>query len=657
MYKWIYPITDTPCTRTVNGHTLEGRIWNVRPHQLGDADTSAAAVAYRTRNPYTTKYVPIEAYLGIPYAEQPLGYLRWRPAQMKSPDRDMVCTSWGSVSQQGYGPEGSSHNGESEWGNRGSVDYASYGSREAEDCLRLHVYVPTTPAPVGGWPVFTWFHGGGSNYLTASTNQMLPHRAVVEGMIFVVVEYRLGTLGNWWHPDMETEAGYNGVNFSLTDAMAALEWVQANITAFGGNSSKVTIGGSSAGGNMCSNLLLHPYAKTLFHQAWLSSASSGTNIRWVPKRGINMGFENWHGVRHEAISAAAPYLKDIRRPSVTLAAQIEAKGFLPAIREHLDLKDFEALDGGGRSWRAPTVYAWKTGVYRAAGAVVVYKNEYYSVVDAHTSTTFAADLSAGKLAPTDAPKVSSKSLTIMNDGYTCLWPNNRTAAMAGAFTASHPVMICVAQQESSTIGLGLNPFNYDREAQDLCRLNMAEFASSPIANTEHDGSIGVAWSEAEIKRQIFNFGYQHTAYHVAQSVASQGGDAWLMYGNYKMRASGDGYFGHSDDVWFIFGTINAWSADSEMRVEDVFVADGLIKALRNFCHTGNPNTAPSLTGAGLDLFASPWAYSFSKFSTVNRNWNVIGSVPWRSALSSTPDMTTRNNFWQHVWDFIDAKLA
>lgn len=653
---YINPITSTPVHRTVNGFDLEGRIWNVRPHQISDTDVSGSADAYRARNGYNDKIVPIEAYLGIPYAEQPVGARRFKPALMKLPDRNMVCTTHGPIAPQGYFPEGTPHTVRNEWGGRGSVDYASYGSREAEDCLTLNVYVPTTPAPVGGWPVFVFFHGGGSNFLSASTLQLLPHRAVVEGILFVTVEYRLATLGHWYHPTMEAEAGYNGVNFSLTDALASLEWVQSCIGSFGGNASKVTIGGSSAGGNMCSNLLLHPYGKTLFHRAWLSSASAGINTRWsTATTSFTWGYQNWHAIRHNAISAISDNLRDSQNNSRSLAAAITEKGFLPAVRENMSMTDFMALDGGGKDFTGPEIFLWETGRSYAAGKYVVYEDNLYLVAVTHTSTIFEDDLAAEKIVQSArAPLREGRSLTIMHDGYTCLWPTNRAAAVAQAFPATHQVIVIAGQQESTVIGLGVKSFSWDRELFELSTESYNEWLNGPIVNREHNGVIGATWSDYELKRQIFNFGYQHTAKRVAQAVTEVGGSAWLVYGNYKLRQAPSVWCGHGWDISYIFGTINYLVADTKLNADDVFVADGLIRALRNFCHNGNPNTDPGLTGAGLDLFATPWPYAFSQYALADRNWNVVGSIPWRSSQTSTPDMTTRNHFWGHVWTHIEG---
>ncbi|MBB6425708.1 para-nitrobenzyl esterase [Sphingopyxis sp. JAI128] len=149
---------------------------------------------------------------------------------------------------------------------------------QSEDCLYLTIHAPKAAK---GAPVIIWFHGGafflGAGHLgsydgTANARQ---------GVITVSVNYRLGSMANFLHPALEAEATAAGGarakeprgNYALQDSVAALQWVRANIGAFGGDPANVTIAGQSAGGGIVTNLLSLPAAKGLFAKAIVQSGS------------------------------------------------------------------------------------------------------------------------------------------------------------------------------------------------------------------------------------------------------------------------------------------------------------------------------------------------------------------------------------------------
>lgn len=149
------------------------------------------------------------------------------------------------------------------------------GTAHSEDCLYLNVWAPAGKGP---YPVYVWFHGGGFT----SGHSFLPvfdgTELARQGIICVTVAYRLGVLG---FLDLGPLLGpeYDGsANNALRDLMAALEWVQHNIEAFGGDPSRVTIGGQSAGAKLTSVLMGVPSARHLFHQ--MVSESGGAERVW-----------------------------------------------------------------------------------------------------------------------------------------------------------------------------------------------------------------------------------------------------------------------------------------------------------------------------------------------------------------------------------------
>jgi para-nitrobenzyl esterase len=145
-----------------------------------------------------------------------------------------------------------------------------------EDCLYLNVWTKDTAAKM---PVMVWIHGGG---LTLGWG----HQGMYEGtsladqdVVLVSINYRLGPFGFLAHPELneESERGISG-NYGFLDQLAALEWVQANIAAFGGDPENVTIFGESAGGTSVAALVASPLSKGLFHRAiaqspWLTDTN------------------------------------------------------------------------------------------------------------------------------------------------------------------------------------------------------------------------------------------------------------------------------------------------------------------------------------------------------------------------------------------------
>ena len=199
----------------------------------------------------------VSSFKGIPYAEPPVGALRWTPPRPLAPwSEPLSATEFGPACIQRNRPSTSI--------------YYSDVSPISEDCLSLNIW---TPEDAENAPVFVWIHGGALS--AGSSREALYDGAAMarQGIVVVSINYRLGVLGWMAHPDLsaESEHGVSG-NYGLLDQIAALQWVQENITAFGGDPERVTIGGESAGGLSVMYLLASPLAQGLFDQAIAQSA-------------------------------------------------------------------------------------------------------------------------------------------------------------------------------------------------------------------------------------------------------------------------------------------------------------------------------------------------------------------------------------------------
>ncbi len=200
----------------------------------------------------------LAVYKAIPYAAPPVGNLRWREPQPAKP--------WeGVLKAEEFGP----------WPPQPSRHDGSH-PRMSEDCLYLGVATPATSVS-DRLPVMVWIHGGGfqTEHYGGDLWKLLAQR----GVVIVSVEYRTGALGFMAHPELTKESmtGHSG-NYGLLDQIFALKWVQRNIASFGGDPSKVTIFGESAGAISCSILCASPLAKGLFRAC--ISQSGGSFAPW-----------------------------------------------------------------------------------------------------------------------------------------------------------------------------------------------------------------------------------------------------------------------------------------------------------------------------------------------------------------------------------------
>jgi para-nitrobenzyl esterase len=193
----------------------------------------------------------VSVFRGVPFARPPVGLLRWREPQAPLPWEGVrEALAFRPIPMQrnfGFGNEAP--------------------SEKSEDCLYLNIWTPAS-APEDSLPVFVWFYGGAYMGGRADDPSFDGTGFAEKGIITVTVNYRVGTLGFLCHPDMKAESPYgSGGNFGLLDQIEALKWLRENLSAFGGDPEKITIGGQSAGSNSCNNLMCSPLSRGLFRYA------------------------------------------------------------------------------------------------------------------------------------------------------------------------------------------------------------------------------------------------------------------------------------------------------------------------------------------------------------------------------------------------------
>ena len=197
------------------------------------------------------------AWAGIPFAEPPVGDLRWRAPQPPRPWPGIrEALTVGNVCPQMKNQLS---------GGPGEPDRVSVGE---EDCLYLNVWAPVNAT---GLPVMFWIHGGG-NTIGDGGSYNGATLAAQQNVVVVTINYRLGPFGWFAHPDLARgnlldDSG----NYGTLDILRALEWTRNNIAAFGGNADNVTVFGESAGAFDTLAMMASPLAHGLFHRAIVQS--------------------------------------------------------------------------------------------------------------------------------------------------------------------------------------------------------------------------------------------------------------------------------------------------------------------------------------------------------------------------------------------------
>jgi para-nitrobenzyl esterase len=236
-----------------------------------------------------TTQASVRAFKGIPFAAPPLGENRWRAPQPPARwDGVRNAGAFGAPCTSGPAAgRGAGRGGRGAAGAPGAAaappQTAPAAPREparSEDCLHINVW---TSAKSAGdrRPVMVWIYGGGFTGGSGGLAWYDGENLAAKGPVIVTFNYRLGSLGFFAHPELAKESGHNASgNYGMMDAIAALQWVKKNISAFGGDPNNVTVAGESAGAIMVGALVGSPLAKGLFHRAIAESGG------WM---GLTMG--------------------------------------------------------------------------------------------------------------------------------------------------------------------------------------------------------------------------------------------------------------------------------------------------------------------------------------------------------------------------------
>ncbi|WP_158822678.1 carboxylesterase/lipase family protein [Granulicella sp. S156] len=331
----------------------------------------------------------ISAFLGIPYAAPPLGDLRWREPQS--------VPAWSGIRKADHFSASCIQHISGErlpWTREFLAQLPI-----SEDCLYLNVWTPEikTKEPKA---VLLWIHGGGFVEGAASPAMYNGEQLARMGIVVVSINYRLGIMGFFAHPELTQESAHHASgNYGLLDIVAALQWTQKNIRAFGGDPARVTIAGQSAGGTAEELLTASPLAKGLFRAAIIESGATLSD-----PTGGSLAEAEQQGTQF-AVSIKKPTLKELRG----LSAED-----LQTLERNAHLRFGADVDGWFLSEGVPAVFA--------AGR----QNDVVTI-DGMVADEGSSSKSYGALTPEEFQKQVRKTYQSLADEFLSLYPSSTQA--------------------------------------------------------------------------------------------------------------------------------------------------------------------------------------------------------------------------------------
>ena len=288
----------------------------------------------------------VRIFRGIPFAQPPVGDLRWREPQ--------PVKSWTGVRPAvKFGPRCIQPTIFSD------MIFRSDGM--SEDCLYLNVWTPARSS-AERLPVLVYFYGGGFVAGDSSEPRYDGESMAAKGIVVVTVNYRLGVFGFLAHPELTRESPHKSSgNYGLLDQNAALRWVQRNIAAFGGDPRRVTIAGESAGSVSVSAQMASPLSKGLIAGAIGESGSILGTLRAVPLEQAER-----EGVKFAA-ALGAKSLAELRAVSAEKLLEAATKGGMGGIgRFPITIDGYFFTEPpavtyeAGRQARVPLLVGWNS---------------------------------------------------------------------------------------------------------------------------------------------------------------------------------------------------------------------------------------------------------------------------------------------------------
>ncbi|MFQ3459001.1 carboxylesterase family protein [Bradyrhizobium sp. UFLA01-814] len=315
------------------------------------------------------KNTAIQVYKGIPYAAPPMGDLRWRAPQPAASWQGVrKASAFGKNCMQAeVSPESMRADHEA-----GKSPYSPVfrNSRQplSEDCLYLNVWTPAK-STIDRLPVLVWVHGGGFSAGSGAADYIDGEGLASKGLVVVTINYRLGIFGFFAHPELSRQSEHKvSGNYGLLDQIAALEWVQRNISAFGGDPANVTIAGNSAGALSVNYLLSTPLTRGLIARAIAQSGQIFTRSRpgqlqLVREWSAILMLEDAEqlGVKFaEDQTASVAQLRAMSAPDLMKAGAHLDRAYLAPVVDGYVLPDVYTAFAAGAQVDVPTIIGWSS---------------------------------------------------------------------------------------------------------------------------------------------------------------------------------------------------------------------------------------------------------------------------------------------------------
>ena len=344
----------------------------------------------------------LSIFKGIPFAAPPVGELRWKSPQPVAPWTDVKKTvDFGNSCMQDMNMA------------RSMGD----ASEISEDCLYLNVWSPAARAS-DRLPVLVWIYGGGFTGGMTSVPMYNGEHLAKKGVVVVSTAYRVGPFGFLAHSELSAESGNGSGNYGLEDMIAGLKWVKNNVDKFGGDPSKVTIFGHSAGGMAVSMLAASPEAAGLFRGVIAMSGASMAPLRTSTRGGV--------GARVTTLSLAetegATFIGKLGASNIAAARGISAEeiqksiagsgvSFRPVADSHIILDDQYLMYQAGRFNDTPILLGSTSDESASMGARRTTAAEFVKQVNSNYGSDAAGILAAYPHANDDEASLSSKQLS------------------------------------------------------------------------------------------------------------------------------------------------------------------------------------------------------------------------------------------------------
>jgi para-nitrobenzyl esterase len=288
-------------------------------------------------------------FKGVPFAEPPVGELRWKEPMPKTPWGDtLVCTKFSASPMQN----------EPKPFFMWSQEFIAPATPLSEDCLYLNVWTPATK-PDKKLPVLVWIYGGGFNSGSAACPIYDGEALAKDGIVYVSINYRVGVFGFLAHPELTAESpNKSSGNYGILDQVEALRWIYNNIAAFGGDPERVTIAGQSAGSFSVQALVATPLTKKLFRGAIAQSGAMtggpGITLNEAEQIGIAL-MPKLGGTSIASLRALSADTIQAR------GAKVPFGRLYPVMDGYLFPTDIKSIFAEGQHNDVPVMAGWVTG--------------------------------------------------------------------------------------------------------------------------------------------------------------------------------------------------------------------------------------------------------------------------------------------------------